>query len=64
MADCDATLSHYQFDIPKTEGKPGIEPNTVVDNLNGKTKALVGSRRGFFTHSAIFPQAWAIRPLS
>jgi hypothetical protein len=40
MADCDASLSQYQFDIPKTEGKSGIEPKTVVIISTGKRKPL------------------------
>jgi hypothetical protein len=37
IADDNATLSHHQLHVAKTNGKPEIEPNTLLNDLDRKT---------------------------
>jgi hypothetical protein len=37
IADDNATLGHHQLHVAKADGKPKIEPDTLLNDLDGKT---------------------------
>jgi len=62
MADGYTPLSHHELDITKTEGKPEIEPNLLMNDFNWKTIAFVDGGFIFVGHFQIMTQNLRGRP--